>query len=388
MSTQQQTRVLSNLVQSAKKSDSVGQLLSNLTSLGKRAQIERSLSSPEFTKYLTRNNVNPDTLNKIAARRRIEVETSYGRPFTAERFSDYFASQKGLTTLTGSIVQFSGRASKGIGSAYEAVATLSKKLASLGGVAQGLGFAIGGVITPIAIFSSGIAVAELLVGKLITAFSTMYDIVSKLVAPGLDLMATMNSAQMSLSAGMRAVATLDGRQLTKQESDTYASMLANKALIDAQASAFNVQELITALQGTMPTLLNKGMDVQQAYDITKGVASVAKLTRLSANQVLQETRDIAQGTLSSRSSQVANTLGISNEDLSRFKGDVEGLYKYLMEKFMSYADEMKSYAETPTGAWERFSETLKIASMTLTENLAPAFAKLLNYISDNIGLVS
>lgn len=311
--------------------------------------------------------------------------TTQSRQFSAAEVKDYFRSRQGLTTILGNTIQLSGRSSKGVGSAMEVVALLSRKLATLGSVAQTVGLVMSSVVAPLAIFGSGLSLAELAVGKLASAFDAMYDVVSKLVSPGIDLMNTMQSAQLSLGAGMRAVGTVNGRKLEREESKAYAEMLANRALLDAQSSAFNVQELITALQGTMPTLMNKGLDVQQAYDITKGVASVAKLTRLSANQVLQETRDLAQGTISSRSSQVANTLGITSDDIKQFQGDADGLYNYFMERFKSFSDEMKSYADTPAGAWERFTETMKMASMTLTENLAPAFAKLINEITNRIG---
>ena len=308
--------------------------------------------------------------------------------FNAGRLADYFTSWKGISTLFSNAIRFFGRSSKGVGSAGEATAGLTSKMASLGRVATLASVALGGIVAAGALVGTAFTMlkgaATQLADGLLYILKTIYN----MLEPGIKLYSDSTKASMAISAGVQANAKIDGRAPTQQEASSIGKQLTQRAILDAMQSVFDPNEIITALQGTLPMFLNKGMSVEQAYQVTRGVAGVAKLTRLAPNQVLQESRDLAQGTISARSSQVANTLGITQEEIKKFQGDVDGLFDYLMEKFKHYTETLEKYSETPVGALENLKETWSVAMSKIVEEIAPPFATVFKNLSSQLGYIA
>lgn len=308
--------------------------------------------------------------------------------FNAGRFRDYFTSWKGISTLFSNAIRFFGRSSKGVGSAGEATAGLTSKMASLGRFATLASVALGGVVAAGALVSTAFTVLKGVVGQLAEGLLQVLQTIYKILEPGIELYKDSTKASMAIAAGVQANAKIDGRTPTQQEASSIGKQLTKRAILDAMQSVFDPDEIITALQGTLPMFLNKGMNVEQAYEVTRGVAGVAKLTRLAPNQVLQEARDLAQGTISARSSQVANTVGITPEEIKKFQGDVDGLFDYLMERFKHYTETLEKYSETPVGAFENLKETWSVAMSKIVEDIAPPFATVFKNLAGKLGYIA
>ena len=308
--------------------------------------------------------------------------------FNAGRFRDYFTSWKGISTLFSNAIRFFGRSSKGVGSAGEATAGLTSKMASLGRFATLASVALGGVVAAGALVGTAFTVLKGVVGQLAEGLLQVLQTIYKILEPGIELYKDSTKASMAIAAGVQANAKIDGRTPTSQEASSIGKQLTKRAILDAMQSVFDPDEIITALQGTLPMFLNKGMNVEQAYQVTRGVAGVAKLTRLAPNQVLQEARDLAQGTISARSSQVANTVGITPEEIKKFQGDVDGLFDYLMERFKHYTETLEKYSETPVGAFENLKETWSVAMSKIVEDIAPPFATVFKNLAGKLGYIA
>ena len=308
--------------------------------------------------------------------------------FNAGRFRDYFTSWKGISTLFSNAIRFFGRSSKGVGSAGEATAGLTSKMASLGRFATLASVALGGVVAAGALVGTAFTVLRGVVGQLAEGLLQVLQTIYKILEQGIELYKDSTKASMAIAAGVQANAKIDGRTPTSQEASSIGKQLTKRAILDAMQSVFDPDEIITALQGTLPMFLNKGMNVEQAYEVTRGVAGVAKLTRLAPNQVLQEARDLAQGTISARSSQVANTVGITPEEIKKFQGDVDGLFDYLMERFKHYTETLEKYSETPVGAFENLKETWSVAMSKIVEDIAPPFATVFKNLASKLGYIA
>lgn len=74
-----------------------------------------------------------------------------------------------------------------------------------------------------------------------------------------------------------------------------------------------------------------------------------------------------QGTITARTSQVANALGISNEDLAQYKANSDELFKFLMDKFKNYSEVLSEYANTVPGSIEQLQETIGIAGQLIID---------------------
>ena len=265
------------------------------------------------------------------------------------------------------LVGFLGRSSKGLGSFGEAISfaltRLSQATGTLGAFAKGASVVVATLATLVAGFYVWGEAVSIAVGIL----QQLGQTVLTALQPGYEVFVQSTKGILSLSAALRTMGNYQGQVVTKSQAMAASVNLMNQALYRAQQSAFSYQEVVQALQGVLPLVLGKGMNAQQALDITTGVAGVAKLTGLNQNQILQETRDLMQGTITARTSQVANALGISNEDLAQYRANSDELFKFLMDKFKNYSEVLSEYANTVPGSIEQLQETIGIAGQLIID---------------------
>ena len=265
------------------------------------------------------------------------------------------------------LVGFLGRSSKGFGSFGEAISfaltRLSQATGTLGAFAKGASV----VVATLATLVAGFYVWGKAVSFAVDILQQLGQAVLTALQPGYEVFVQSTKGILSLSAALRTMGNYQGQVVTKSQAMAASVNLMNQALYRAQQSAFSYQEVVQALQGVLPLVLGKGMNAQQALDITTGVAGVAKLTGLNQNQILQETRDLMQGTITARTSQVANALGISNEDLAQYKANSDELFKFLMDKFKNYSEVLSEYANTVPGSIEQLQETIGIAGQLIID---------------------
>lgn len=306
-----------------------------------------------------------------------------------------------------------GRASKGLGSAFEASSILmkdsskmvtnsfmslssglpevSRLLAGLGVVAGTIGVVIGTGLSAIMAWAAalkvGISSLEFFGGILLDIGKTLLEVLK----PGIELYKSETKSTYSMMAAIASNASYNGTSLRDMKDQkeamniayTGSKQLQDRAKYDAERGAFSYQEIIDALSGTLPMLLAKGMSVKQAYDVNLGVASVAKLINLNPGQVLQEARDLAQGSITAGHSQVANAIGVSNADI---KGkDGEEIWSYLMEQFEKYQYVLKEYAQTPVGAFEQMQDRFSIVAEEFVNNFAWSFKGIFDMITNWMG---
>ena len=258
------------------------------------------------------------------------------------------------------------------------LSNLSKVSGVVGIMVKGLGalalagLAVYGVVnTVISAFSS-------LTGMLGRVANVIYDV----LRPGIELYKTRQTAELAIAAAISSRATEGGKEIPFERSINISKEMMERVIADAAMSAFNPQELIDALRGTLPLALGKGWNLAQAYDVTKGVASVAKVINLAPNQVLQELRDILQGTISARSSQVAGATGITSEELK--EAEAQGrLYEYIQEHLAKFTVALERYSTTLAGALDRLSETWALGMESVFQRIAPVVNSLINEFIDN-----
>lgn len=306
-----------------------------------------------------------------------------------------------------------GRASKGLGSAFEASSILMKDsskmvtnnfmslssklpevgrlLAGLGVIAGTIGVVIGTGLSAVMAWAAalrvGISSLEFFGGILLDIGKTLLEVLK----PGIELYRSETKSTYSMMAAIASNASYKGTSLRDMQDQreamniayTGSKQLQDRAKYDAERGAFSYQEIIDALSGTLPMLLAKGMSVQQAYDVNLGVASVAKLINLNPGQVLQEARDLAQGSITAGHSQVANAIGVTNADI---KGkDGEEIWSYLMEQFEKYQSVLKEYAQTPVGAFEQMQDRFSIVAEEFVNNFAWSFKGIFDMITNWMG---
>lgn len=260
-----------------------------------------------------------------------------------------------------------GRASKGFGSFGEALSFFLTRLSQATGMWGAFAKGASVVVATLATLIAGFYMWGKAVSIAVDVLQQLGQAVLTALQPGYEVFVQSTKGILSLSAALRTMGNYQGQVVTKSQAMAASVNLMNQALYRAQQSAFSYQEVVQALQGVLPLVLGKGMNAQQALNITTGVAGVAKLTGLNQNQILQETRDLMQGTITARTSQVANALGISNEDLAQYKANSDELFKFLMDKFKNYSEVLSEYANTVPGSIEQLQETIGIAGQLIID---------------------
>lgn len=277
-----------------------------------------------------------------------------------------------------------GRASKGIGSALEGLAQAMTDMGRVYGTTSPRTISLGIIVAAIGSLATFGKALDLAVRGVQTFGNILINIgesIYNVLKPGIELYKQQQSALFSMSASIMANGVVNGQRLSQMpEGSTIARGLSNeiiqRATIDAEMSAFSLEEILRSLQGTLPILMNLGMSLDEAYRVNKGVAGVAKMIQLTPSQILQETRDLAQGSITSRGSQVANALGVTNADLQQFQGDSEALFNFLMERFESYSELLNEFEDTALGRWQQLEERWQSVTKNLVDGIAPMFKGL------------
>lgn len=287
-------------------------------------------------------------------------------------------------------IRFIGRSSKGTGSAMEAMAQLMKDVQPLQGV-SGLTGVLARAVPMTGVVSTALlafkAAIELAVQGLQTFGNLLVQIgttIYNALKPGIELYKNQTSSTFSFGASLLSNGyDENGNQLGKSlqnKNDIFGTSreLVNRASIDAEMSAFSLDDILKSLQGTLPILMQKGMSLDQAYDVNKGVAGVSKMLQLAPSQILQETRDLAQGSITAKGSQVAYALGVKNEDLAGKSADE--IWELLMEKFQNYSEMLTQFEDTAMGRAQQLDERLSMVGKTFVEQLAGGFKSIAEYI--------
>lgn len=258
------------------------------------------------------------------------------------------------------------------------LSNLSKVSGVVGIMVKGLGALALAGLTVYGVVNTVISAFSSLTGMLGRVANVIYDV----LRPGIELYKTRQTAELAIAAAISSRATEGGKEISFDRSINISKEMMERVIADAAMSAFNPQELIDALRGTLPLALGKGWNLAQAYDVTKGVASVAKVINLAPNQVLQELRDILQGTISARSSQVAGATGITSEELK--EAEAQGrLYEYIQEHLAKFTVALERYSTTLAGALDRLSETWALGMESVFQRIAPVANSLINEFIDS-----
>lgn len=286
------------------------------------------------------------------------------------------------------LTRFLGRSTKGTGSFAEALAQMTTDLERAQGGASRLATGLGAMSLAFSVVTAGATAFIGIMEGLCSVLGSVGNVIVTALTPGWETMTAMQSGTLSLQAALKGMSTVEGKAVTSAQAHAGAISLVNRAMMDAQKSAFSFNELMEAMSGTMPIFLGKGMTAEQAYSVTKGVSAVAKVHNLAPHQVIQEARDIAQGSITAGHSQVANALGITNADIKKYEGDADGLVKFLEGKFKEYNDILEEYSNTPKGAFDQFMDTLGIAGAKILETFGEPIVAVFKTLTDLMGSFS
>lgn len=150
-------------------------------------------------------------------------------------------------------------------------------------------------------------------------------------------LAQLGVAALILATGQVANAT--GEVVDKTEQFVIAQREARKQLVllrrDSLKTAATFQELLDAFQVGLAPGLQAGLNLDEIRKFSIRISQAATALGLSQNQLSEEIRSILSGTIQQRTTRIAASLGITNEDIKRAK-EAGTLVEFLNEKFSAF----------------------------------------------------
>lgn len=105
---------------------------------------------------------------------------------------------------------------------------------------------------------------------------------------------------------------------------------------DSLKTAATFQELLEAFQVGLAPGLQAGLNLDQIRKFSIRISQAATALGLSQNQLSEEIRSILAGTIQQRTTRIAASLGITNEDIKKAK-EAGKLVEFLDEKFSAFS---------------------------------------------------
>ena len=196
-----------------------------------------------------------------------------------------------------------------------------------------------------------------------------------LTEEGLRYNATLESQRIGIAALITAtqrVTDAQGRRLEDAEKFNAAQVLASGLMKqlerDALQTMATTEQLVTAFQQALGPLSAAGLTLEQARKATTLIVQAAGALKLPMNQVAQEVRAIAEGSID-MNAQLANALGITKKmvDTAREQGK---LFELIVEETKAFATAGKATEQS----WEGLSSSISdVSSQILGLATAPLF---------------
>lgn len=245
------------------------------------------------------------------------------------------------------------------------------------------------------IFAGSIAMAA---GKFLLLEQAAYSVSRILNSTVFDFNATVETATLGISAAFlnngQYVDNITGKVLTGQEA-MKAAMADAGSVID-QLRASNLQtiatldQLIKAYQEAAPVALKKGFNKDQVEQFTVAMmqaAGAVDTTGMLIGQMGEEMRSLLNGGINPKNTRIATALGITNEDVAKYKGDVQGLFNFIMSKLAAYQMFGEQLQSTWRGVASNTVDILKQVTAKATEPIFTGVRDGLKAVTDSIGKV-
>lgn len=179
---------------------------------------------------------------------------------------------------------------------------------------------------------------------------------------------------------------LDGQQAMNAAMDDSAHILERLKASNLQTAA-TLEQLIKAYQETAPVALSKGFDKDQVERFTVAMvqaAGVVDTTGMLLHQMGEETRSLMTGGINPKNTRIAVALGITNDDVARYKNDADGLFAFLMDKLSAYKVAGEKLQSTWAGVASNTIDVLQQVAAQSTEPLFIAIRDGLKGVTDSL----
>jgi hypothetical protein len=308
-----------------------------LNKLKRELAVERSIQAVKVQRAKLENNALRTATRQLTIDKQIAAFQEKQAKFAALAA---FARQKGLTGNAQALsdLGISRARAQGLGlldkeapkqldKTSARASALSKTMKGLGSIVNRVQASFVRLFTALAFFAVARRVIEIfknLIASMVTFNAQLEQaklgIASLLLATGFVV-----SAQGEIVEGAEALAAAQKIAVAQT------TLLRKEAL----KTAATFDDLVQAYQTAIAPGVGAGLSVDQVREFTVRISQAATAIGLPQNQLAEEIRSILQGTIQARTTRIATSLGISNEDIANAK-EAGRLFEFLTEKFGAF----------------------------------------------------
>jgi len=214
-----------------------------------------------------------------------------------------------------------------------------------------------------------------------------------LVSYGIEYQKTIENARIGMAGILSSVAEIrdaSGKVLQGQEKWNAALQVSQRIISQLQQENLKTTATFEELLETYRALLGPGMaaglNVEQIMKLTTVGVNAVKALGLEGRQLVQELRDLVQGGIQPSSSTLATALGITDEDIKRWK-EAGTLFQNLMERLRGFQMAANELQGTLSGLLSNLTD---IVGQVMQEGTSPLFETLkdeINQIINSLAVV-
>lgn len=168
------------------------------------------------------------------------------------------------------------------------------------------------------------------------------QLIQDIVKEMIGFNARLEEARLGIASLITATGTVRdqfGGILEGGEALAAAFGLANRQIDLLRADAIRTKatfdELVQTFQIALAPGVGAGLDLDQIRRFTVQISQAATAIGLAGNQLAEEIRSILAGTIQARTTRIATSLGITNEDIRRAK-EAGVLFEFLNDRFQAF----------------------------------------------------
>lgn len=173
---------------------------------------------------------------------------------------------------------------------------------------------------------------------------------TSIINSGISFNKTIETASVGMSGVLISMTKLADRELKWNE-----AMLVSRNIIkdlnkQALLTAATPQELTQTFSGLMGIGIGRGLTIEQIKSFTVMGVNAVKSMGLEGRQLIQELRDLLQGSISPQKSTLATALGITTADIKAAQNSAEGLFKFLEKRMNGFRISANYFPNTFQGS--------------------------------------
>ncbi len=191
--------------------------------------------------------------------------------------------------------------------------------------------------------------------------------------------AALLTALTNVSDATGAAADAGGRlALAQREARRQVALLRK----DALTTSATFEQLLETFQIALAPGFTAGLGIEEIRKFTLSISQAANAIGLPQNQLAEEIRSLLSGTIQARTTRIATSLGISNDDIKRAQ-ELGRLFEFLQERFIAFAvageQSQKTFSVALTNAKDGIIQIIA-EGFTGTNNLPGLFESLRDFI--------